>query len=35
MILYNFTCARNYSSATIQYNSRHQPLWGTETRPWN
>ena len=26
---HNFTCARNYISSTIQYNSKHQLLSGT------
>ena len=30
-----FTCARNYITSTIQYNSRHQPLWGTQPGPRN
>jgi len=26
LISYNFTCARNYITSTIQYKSRHQSL---------
>jgi len=29
MGIYNFICARNYITLTIQCNSRHQPQRGT------
>jgi len=31
---HNFTGARNYISSTIQYNSRHQPMWDISLRAW-